>query len=43
MTRNAYQALKAEIKAMFDLLTYKEQEQIIELIKSSRTEHHECK
>lgn len=31
-----YEAILAAIKVLFDLLTYEEQEQIIELIKASR-------
>ena len=31
-----YEALKAAIKALFEQLTYEEQEQIIELIKQKR-------
>ena len=36
MKNEEYQALKDAIKVLFDLLTYEEQEQIIELIKASR-------
>ena len=38
MTQNEYEALKAAIKELFCQLTYEEQVQIVELIKSKRTE-----
>ena len=36
MNNTEYKALKDAIKMLFELLTYEEQEQIIELIKASR-------
>lgn len=36
MKNTEYEALKDAIKVLFELLTYEEQEQIIELIKASR-------
>ena len=39
MAQNEYQVLIAEIKALFEKLTYEEQKQIVELIKSGRAEN----
>ncbi len=36
MEEREYEALKEAIKVLFELLTYEEQEQVIELIKASR-------
>lgn len=36
MTQQQYEELKDAIKTLFELLTYEEQEQIIEIIKENR-------
>ena len=39
MTPQEYETLKAEIKALFDCLTYEEQAQIIEIVKKMRSDN----